>query len=231
MLHARAQVCRFPHRRVVQAKIVAHRANHYCAGVEADPNLDGHSVLTPQIGVVLLHRLQHRQRRVAGARGVVLVGEGSAEQRHDPVAHEACHRTLETVYRIHHDLQDGAQEVVRFLRVPVSDQLRGATYVCKQHSDLLPLILKRGPGGKNALCQMFRGMTVRGRYTQRGWKIAFGDLPRRLATLAAELGGKAVDTPAGRAGALKSGPALVTENRVVGVLGSTAWTFHPRHSA
>ena len=79
---------RLPDRRVVHVQIRPDGADDDLAGVEADADLDRHAVGAEDSLGVLLDGLLHPERRVAGAHGVVLVGERGAEEGHDPVAHD-----------------------------------------------------------------------------------------------------------------------------------------------
>ncbi len=88
---------------------------------------------------VALHQFLHAQGGVAGAHGVVLVGDGRAEQRHDPVAHHLVHGPLVAMDRLHHALEDGIEEPARLLGVAISQQLHRALEIGKQDGDLLAL--------------------------------------------------------------------------------------------
>jgi hypothetical protein len=63
---------------------LAHRARQHLARVHAHAQLEVDAWRQP--GVDLLHRVLHPESGPDGALGVVLVGHGSAEQRHDVVA-------------------------------------------------------------------------------------------------------------------------------------------------
>ena len=105
LLHARGQVGRLPDRRVVHVQIRADGADDDLAGVEAHADLDGHPVRAEDSLRVLRDRLLHPESGVAGAHGVVLVGERRAEERHDAVAHDLVDRALVAVDRLHHVLE------------------------------------------------------------------------------------------------------------------------------
>src|SRR5712692_4358950 len=87
VLGARGQVRRLPDRRVVHAQVAPDRANDDLAGVQADADLDLHPLRAPQPLGVPADRVLHPERGVAGADGVILTGEGRAEERHDPITH------------------------------------------------------------------------------------------------------------------------------------------------
>ena len=121
-------------------------AHHDLAGVEADADLDRHAVRAADLLGVLLHRLLHPQRGVAGAHGVILVGERRAEQRHDAVAHDLVHRALVAVDGLHHPLEHGVEDFARLLGVAVGEQLHRALEVGEQHRHLLALAFEGGLG-------------------------------------------------------------------------------------
>jgi hypothetical protein len=72
---------------------------------------------------VTAHRLLHPQRRIACAHRVVLVGDGCTEERHDAVAHHLVHRALIPMDGLHHPLEHGVEDLARFLRVTIGEQL------------------------------------------------------------------------------------------------------------
>jgi len=76
---------------------------------------------------------------------VVLVGEGGAEERHDPVAHHLVHRALVVVDRVHHALEHRIEELPRFLGVSVGQKLHRSLEVGEEHGDQLALA-RAGPG-------------------------------------------------------------------------------------
>jgi hypothetical protein len=50
---------------------------------------------------------------------VVLVGEGSTEQSHDPVAHDLVDGALVAMDRLHHAFEHRIEQFARVLRVSV----------------------------------------------------------------------------------------------------------------
>ena len=88
-------------------------------------------------------RLLHAQRRVAGAHGVILVGERGTEQRHDAVAHHLVDRALVAVHRLHHALEHRVEDLARLLRIAVGQQFHGALEIGEEHRDLLALAFER----------------------------------------------------------------------------------------
>jgi hypothetical protein len=144
LLHARRQVRRLAHRRVVHAEVRADGPHHNLARVEPDADGDGHTRRASHLGGVAADRLLHPQRGVARAHGMVLVGEGSAEQRHDAVTHDLVHGALVPVHGLHHVLDDRVQELSRLLGIAVGEQLHRALQVGEEHGHVLALAFQDG---------------------------------------------------------------------------------------
>ena len=64
-------------------------------------------------------RFLHVEGRVARAHRVILVGQGRAEERHDPVAHHLVDRALIAMDRLHHPFEHWVEELARLLGVAV----------------------------------------------------------------------------------------------------------------
>ena len=97
----------------------------------------------------------HPERGVAGADGVVLVGDRRPEQRHDPVAHDLVDGALVVMDRLHHPLEHGIEELPRLLGVAVGEQLHRALQVGEEHRHLLALALEGGLRGEDPFGQVF----------------------------------------------------------------------------
>jgi len=80
LFHARGQMGGLAHGGVVHAEIAPDGAHDHIARVHTDPDLDGDPLLPADAVRVLPDGLLHPERGIAGAHGVVLVGEGSAEE-------------------------------------------------------------------------------------------------------------------------------------------------------
>src|SRR4030095_479421 len=110
---------------------------------------------------------------VAGAHGVVLVGERRPEQGHDAVAHDLVHRPLVPVYRVHHALEDRVEDATRVLRVAVGEQFHRPFEVGEQYGDLLALAFERTAGSENALGEVLGRVGLR-RYDTLGGRRGRG---------------------------------------------------------
>ena len=206
LLHARGQMGRLTHGRVIHAEIAADRADDDLPRVEADPDLDGHAVRALDRVAVLPDGLLHPQRRVTRPHRVILVRERRAEERHDAVAHHLVHRALVAVHRFHHVLEHGVEERARLLGVAVGEQLHRALEVGEEHRDLLALALHGDLGGEDLLGE------VPGRVGLRRRGLARRHCPREgPTTLAAELLRGGVRSATGRAHRRQTRSALPAE--------------------
>jgi hypothetical protein len=83
-------------------EIAADGAHDDLPGVEPNADLQVHAVCVARVLSIALYQLLHPERRIARPDRVVLVGEGCAEQSHDPIAHDLVHRALVAVDGLHH---------------------------------------------------------------------------------------------------------------------------------
>ena len=119
LLHARGQVRRLAHGGVVDVQVAADGAHDDLSRVEPDTDLHVHAVRMARLLRVARHPLLHPQRGVARAHGVILVGDGRAEERHDPVAHHLIDRALVAMDRLHHSFEHRVEDLSCFLGIAV----------------------------------------------------------------------------------------------------------------
>ena len=160
LLHPRRQMRRLADRRVVHVEVVADRAHHDVAGVEADPDLDIDPVPLADVLGVVGHRVLHPQRGIAGPRRVVFVSQRRPEERHDAVAHDLIDGALVAVHGLHHQLEDRVDDLPRFFRIPVRQQLHRALQVREEHRHLLALTFQRALRGEDLLREMPGGVRL-----------------------------------------------------------------------
>ena len=108
--------------RVVHVQVVADGAYHHLARVETDANLHLDAVHTPYLRTVAPHGVLHGQGGVAGAHGVILVGQRRPKQRHNAVAHDLVHRALIAMHGGHEAVQYRVEDVPCFLGITVRQQ-------------------------------------------------------------------------------------------------------------
>jgi hypothetical protein len=89
---------------------------------------------------------------------MIFVGNGRAEERHNPIAHDLINGPLIAMYRGHHALEHRVEERARLLRIAVSQQLHRAFEIGEEHRDLLALAFQGGLGGEDLLGQILRGV-------------------------------------------------------------------------
>ena len=96
-------------------------ASHdHLARVEPHSDLHVEALPTQLVGVPA-DGLVHPQCRVARPHRVILVGHGSAEERHDPVAHHLVHGALVAVDGLHHAFENWVEQLTRLLGVAVGE--------------------------------------------------------------------------------------------------------------
>src|SRR5262245_11115797 len=102
---------------------------------------------------------------------MILVCEGRAKERHNPVAHHLIDRALVPMDRLHHALEDRVEDLARFFRIAIGEQLHRAFEVGEEHRDLLALTLEIRLGGEDLLGEVLGGVGL-GRSKARlpsGW--------------------------------------------------------------
>ena len=167
LLHPRGEVGGLADRRVVHAEVVRDRAHDDLAGVEAHPDPDAEPFEPLHLVGPAAHAVLHAQGGVAGADGVVLVGQRRAEERHDPVAHDLVHGALVPVDGLQHALEDRVEQVPRVLGITVGQELHRALEVGEEDGHLLALALERRARREDLLDEVPRRVGA-GRLDGRG---------------------------------------------------------------
>ena len=228
LLHTRRQVRGLPHGRIVHVQIVADGAHHDFARVQPDAELQRNAMRAAHLLGVAAQGGLHGQGGVAGAQGMVFMGNGGAEQGHDAVTQHLIHRALEAVHGVHHVPQGRIEEPLGGFGIEVADEFGGAFEIGKQHRHLLALAFQRGARRQNLLDEMARRVGLRGiRWQCRGARLA----GQRCTTAAAELFSRLIGEPTRRAGQCEWRPTLGTETAPGTVLGLATGTLHPRRSS
>jgi hypothetical protein len=220
LLHASGEMRRLADRGIVHVQIRPDGTYDHLARVEPHADLDGHALRAEDLLRIPCDALLHPQRRVTRPDGMILVGEGRAEEGHDPVAHDLIHRALVAVDGLHHQLEDGVEELSRLLRVTAGEQLHRALEVGEEDRDLLTLAFQGGFRRENLLGEVLRRIRV------RGGELGFRDSLERHRALAAELILGRVRRATGRTGCDKRCGALPTELHAGGILVLAPGTLH-----
>jgi hypothetical protein len=187
--------------------------------------LDVDTVASTQVRGVPCEGLVHPKRSVTGTDGVVLVGEGSPEERHDPVPHDLVDRPLVPVDRLHHPLEDRVDQLPGFLGIAVGQELHRALHIGEEHGDLLPLAFERGFRRQDFLGEVLGGVGPGRR------KRAGGGRGHGLAAGGAERGAGRKRGAAPGADADESRPARHAEPRGRWVVLPAPGTLHAGPSA
>ena len=185
LLHARREPHGVAVSRIVHAEVVADLADHHLAGVEPHAHGEVEASLPTQLAGIAPERLGQMQRRVAGAARMILVGERRAKERHDPVAGELVHRTLESVHPLRKDGEEAVHDPVPLFRIDLRRQLHGTLHVDEEHRHLLALALEGAARGEDPLGEVLRGVGARA--TRRDAGLRRGRLPAGVAELRARL--------------------------------------------
>src|SRR6185503_10490215 len=110
---------------------------------------------------VLRHRLLDGQGRRHRAHGVVLVGDGGAEERHDAVAGVLVDRSLVAMDAVREDPEEAIEEAMPFLGIDALGELHRARDVGEEDGDWLALALERALGGEDLLHEVARRVGAR----------------------------------------------------------------------
>jgi hypothetical protein len=208
------------HGRVVHAQIAADRAHDDIPRVETDPDLHLQALRPAKVIRIAPHDILHPEGGIAGAHGVVLVGERRAEEAHDAVTHHLVHGALVVMDRFHHPLQNGIEELARFLWVTVGEQLHGPLEVGEEHRHLLALALQGGLRGQDLLGEVFRSVRCGAGQAAR-WLSG-----ERGAAGSAELLARRDRGATARTGSLKPGATVLAEACARVVLSLAPGTLH-----
>ncbi len=187
LLHARGETDRVPLRGVVHAQVAADLAHDDVAGVEAHANREVEPVLALHLARVAAELPLQEQRGVTGALRVVLVGDGRAEQRHDPVARVLVHRALVAVHPVGQDREEAVEDAMPRFEIDLRGELHRALHVREHHRDRLAFALDRRPAREHLLRQVARRvLDGRGAAQGNATGLACGLLDQALAATVAE---------------------------------------------
>jgi hypothetical protein len=155
--HPLRQTDGVPEGGVVHGQVIADAADHDFSGVEAKAGREAEASGPTELIGVGRHRLCQFEGGGTGAPGVILVGDGGAEQRHDPVPRELVDRPLEVVDPVRQRLKEALHDARPFLRIESRRQVHRAFDVGEEDGHLLALSLESRPVAADLLRQMIRG--------------------------------------------------------------------------
>jgi hypothetical protein len=161
LLHALREADGVAERGVLHAEVLADRPHHHLAGVEAHADREAEPLRAAELRRVGGELVLEMERRVAGAPGVVLVGDRRPEQRHDAVARELVDRALEAVDALAEDREEAVHDPPPLLRVAALGELHRAHHVGEQHRHLLALPFQGAAAGTDLLGEVLRGAGAR----------------------------------------------------------------------
>jgi hypothetical protein len=155
---------------------------------------------------------------------MILVGDRSAEERHDSVTHHLVDGALVAMNRLHHQFEHGVEDLACLLGVTVGEQLHRALEVGEENGDLLALSFQRLPGREDLLGQVLRCVSLRrseARYRRRRSRC------QCCAATIAEFAPGLDLCPAARANRRECRATLTTETGAVAVICLAPKTPHP----
>ena len=169
---------------------------------------------------VAFDRVLHPEGRVAGPHGVILVGEGCPEERHDAVAGDLVHGPFVPVNRLHHALEDRVEKLPGVLGVTVGQQLHGPLHVRKQHGYVLALPHEGAVRSEDLLGEMPGGIGVRRK------EARLNGAAKGLRTLPAKVVARGIARAARRADQRQRGRTLAAELHARRILCLAPRTLH-----
>jgi hypothetical protein len=142
LLQAIGDVGRVAHRGVVHPKVVADASDHDEPRVHPQAHLKRDAALPMQLLPVPLHLPGDPESGVDRALPVILVGDRSSEERHDPVPQELVHGSFVAMDLSHHQLEGAGHDRVDVLGIQVLGQGGESGDVGEQDGHLLALALQ-----------------------------------------------------------------------------------------
>ena len=158
------------------------------------------------------------------SQGVILVGDGRAEQGHEAVAEKLIDGSFVAVDLAEHQLEGSVHEGVGVLGIEPFGQRGEAGDVDEEHGDELALALEHSPRGEDLLGQVLGRVGTGGCEAlalRRGARR-----PHRVAAFLAEPVAGAVGRAALRARDEQAQPAVGTELRIRRSFNQAARTLH-----
>ena len=156
LLHALGEAHGVADGRVGHGEVLADRAHHDLAGVQAHAHGEADTVRALHVRGEDRELFPEVHGGVAGAARVVLVGDRRPEERHDAVAGELVDRALEAVDAAAQDRHEVGHEPSPGLGADALGEVHRADRVGEEHGDLLALPLERGPAGADLRREMLR---------------------------------------------------------------------------
>jgi hypothetical protein len=125
-------------------EVIVNGAHHDFPGVQADAALHNHPMDAVHLLSIVAQRRLHGQGRITGPQGVILVSNRGAKEGHNTVAQHLVDRAFIAVYRVHHGVQGGIQELLGGFGVQALNEFQRVFDIRKQHRDLLALAFQAG---------------------------------------------------------------------------------------
>jgi hypothetical protein len=160
LLEPRGEAHGLPLRRVVHPQIVADLADHDLARMDADSRCERQTVAALHVLGVTAELAPQIERRVTGARCMILVSDRRAEQRHDAVTGVLVDGSLEAVDAVGEQPEEAVEDRMPLFRVEPGSQVHRLLHVREEHRHLLALAFEGAAGGEDLLCEVLRSVTA-----------------------------------------------------------------------
>ena len=130
-------------------------------GIEPHPHAERHGLARLERQRPVGHGAGNSEGGERGAPGMVLVGDGRAEERHEAVAQELVHRAFVAVHLRQGELEEAAQEVVHQVGAEALGEGGGAHEIAEEHGHRLALALQHRVRGEDLVGEVARRVDFR----------------------------------------------------------------------
>ena len=117
---------------------------HDLPSVQANPHFQGRTAAGKLAAVKLSESPVERERGLARAEGVVLLGQRRTEERHQAITGEVNHNTTMLADRLGHQARHTIKKSTGILRIRIGNQFRRIAEVGKEYGEVLPLAASGG---------------------------------------------------------------------------------------
>jgi len=225
LLHPGGQVGGLAHGGVIHVEVGADGAHDDLARVEPDADLDGDAVGAAGLFGIASDGGLHIEGGITRPDGVILVRQGRAEERHDPVTHHLVDHAFVTMDGLHHPLKHRIEQLARLLGIAVGQQFHRALEIGEEDGHLLALALEGALRGEDLLGEVLRGVGV-----GRGRPRHGANWLERLPTAPAELPARRHGGRAGGAHLVQPAAAVFAEADGLAILEPAVRAAHHRSS-
>ncbi|MDX2489355.1 MAG: hypothetical protein QNK41_02690 [Desulfosarcina sp.] len=224
--HSRGQIRRIPHCRVIHTKVIADSTHNNRSGVQTDSHLKIQPELRLNLPTVLGQRFLNGKGGMTCPLGMVLMGQGSAEECHHTVPGELINGPFIFMDFLHQNLKAPIHDLMNRFGIQFFRKGSKPGDIGKEYGDQFSFTLKAAPGGQNLFRHKFWGIGVRPVIID--YRLRLRDLipAKFLSTFTAEFFTHRY--PVVATGAYKGdlGAAFFTELDALTIIGLACKTYH-----